>query len=439
MPRSILFLTLVAALARPAGAADASVEQRLDALESRWQHMEAEIETLRALLQQQPAATAQAATPVVEAIQQNVEGLRGELGEVRQSVELQAEMLAADAESRQGTIAISTYGQVSVINQQNRNSTFDAESFELVFSGQPHPDIGFFSELEFERAAAVGSNRGGEVLIEQAYVDYTLSTTLAFRAGVLLVPFGNNEADHYAPLRDVVSRPLSSRLISPSDWTDNGMGLVGHRELAPLWQLDWEAYLLTGLGGELQGYGLRNLRQGFGTDNNNSKALAAHVALHHADILSMGLGVYRGAWDDQGRETLQGIGFDFSWDPAPWHFNGEYLRMRASRANASAAVLSGGYLRAGYDIDRWLPSGWAGQAFPDARLTLVYEYDRVESDALADPAARAERELKHVFGLRYEPDHSWNLKLNREWSSASGPVLVNGDDDAWLLAVGFVF
>lgn len=415
--------------------AEASVEQRLQALEQRWDRMEAQLAELHALLAARPAP----ADAAVQTVRGEVQGLRSELTTLQDEVVRQGHAVEAEAATRSREIAISTYGQINAIGGGTRNSLIDAESFELVFSGQPHDRISFFSELEFERAASVGADRGGEVLVEQAYVDYAWSDALALRAGVILVPFGNNEADHYAPLRDVIARPLSSRLIAPSDWTDNGFGLVGHRALNDAWQLDWEAYVIAGLGGEPGGPGLRSLRQGFGADNNQNKALVTHLALRQGDTLSVGLGLYQGAFDDRGDLDLRGAGLDFIWYPAPWKLSGEFLQMRADRIDGSSAALYGGYLRAGYDLDTLLPPGWAGEAFPDPKLALVYEYDYLSAEDLTDVLSLAQRERKHVLGLRWQPDHSWILKLNREWSQANAGRLVNGDDDLWLLGIGFVF
>ena len=113
--------------------------------------------------------------------------------------------------------------------------------------------------------------------------------------------------------------------------------------------------------------------------------------------------------------------------------------MRAERAEGGAATLYGGYARAGYDINRWFEPNWSGTAFPDARLSLIYEYNYVSVEDLTSLIGLVERERKHVLGLRYEPDHSWVLKLNREWSDASGRPLVNGDADGWAVGIGFVF
>lgn len=420
-------------------AADVSVEARLDTLEARWDRMEAELAALRALIErgQQPAP---AAVPeALAAVSSSVQTLSTDLAAVRSEVANQGQALAAAGASRQRDIAISSYGAVNFGKRDGQNSLIDAESFELVLSGQPHERISFFSEIEFERAAAVGTDRGGEVLVEQAYVDLALTDTLSMRGGVLLVPFGNNEADHYAPLRDVIARPLSSRLIAPSDWTDNGFGLIGHRELSESWQLDWEAYLIAGLADGIGPNGLRNARQGFGVDNNNDKAVAAHLSLRRSDELALGLGVYSGAYDDAGQLQLTGFGLDLNWYREPWKLTGEYLRMRADRADGDPATLWGGYARVGYDLNHWFGDTWSGESFPDARLSLIYEYDYISVEDLTSIVGLVERERKHIIGLRYEPDHSWVLKLNREWSDASDRALVNGDSDAWVMGVGFVF
>lgn len=434
-------LPLLGAVAPALDAAEpsADVDARLDSLEARWDRMEAELAALRALIERGQGPAPAPAADAITAVSDSVAALGSELDSVRSDVATQGQALAAASAARQREIAISSYGAVNFGQRSGLDSIIDAESFELVLSGQPHERISFFSELEFERAAAVGAERGGEVLVEQAYVDMMLNDNLSLRAGVVLVPFGNNEADHYAPLRDVIYRPLSSRLISPSDWTDNGFGLVGHRELGANWQLDWEAYLIAGLDDRIGRNGLRDARQGFGEDNNDDKALAGHLTLRNNNDLGIGLGIYSGAYDDAGEQRLTGWGLDFNWRHEGWKFAGEYLHMRAERAEGGAATQYGGYARAGYDIDRWFDADWSGASFPDARLSLVYEYDYVSVEDLTSVAGLVERERKHVLGLRYEPDHSWILKLNREWSDASGRALVNGDADGWAVGIGFVF
>jgi len=169
------------------------------------------------------------------------------------------------------------------------------------------------------------------------------------------------------------------------------------------------------------------------------EAIAAHLTLRRNDQLALGLGLYDGDYDDAGQLRLRGLGLDFSWRLDRWRFSGEYLAMRAERSDGDPADLRGGYVRAAYDVQEWLPLSWRNEAFPDARLSLVYEYDHVSVEDLTSLASLVARERKHVLGLRYEPDHSWILKLNREWSDASNRTLVNGDSEGWIIGIGFVF
>ncbi|HQW82289.1 MAG TPA: hypothetical protein PLQ74_10515 [Pseudomonadota bacterium] len=433
---------MAVSVASPLHAAEpADVDTRLKLLEARWDRMEAELAAIRGLIERNQGAVPAPAAESLAAVSETVNALGDDLEAIRGDVTTQGQALLAAGAARQRDIAISAYGAVNASKRSGRDSLIDAESFEMVLSGQPHEQISFFSEIEFERAASVGAERGGEVLVEQSYVDMALTDSLSLRGGVILVPFGNNEADHYAPLRDVIYRPLSSRLIAPTDWTDNGFGLVGHREFEQNWQLDWEAYLIAGLDDQIGFNGLRGARQGFGEDNNNDKAFAGHLTLRNSDDLSVGLGIYTGAYDNAGDHQLSGWGVDFNWRHEGWKFAGEYLDMRAERADAEAdaANMRGGYARAGYDVNRWFSRNWSGEYFPDARLSLIYEFNYVSIEDLTSPTLLVGRERKHVLGWRYEPDHSWILKVNREWSDASGRPLINGDADGWAMGVGFVF
>ena len=83
------------------------------------------------------------------------------------------------------------------------------------------------------------------------------------------MPFGNISADHYAPVRDTISKSLSSYAIAPTDWTDNGFGIVGNKSISDQWQLDYTAYVVSGLDDQIRPDGFRESRQGFGVDNNN--------------------------------------------------------------------------------------------------------------------------------------------------------------------------
>lgn len=444
--------------AAPASAADTSanqatrpaVDQRLDRLEQNWTRLESELAELRAALQTLAAAqTAGTAAPGSQTVQAAVEqrltaiedhaqSLQGELGELKSTQQSQDEVLTANSEADARALSLSSYGYFIAGDRSNGNSKFDAESFEIVLSAQPHERIGFFSELEFERAATVGGPRGGEILIEQAYVDFSLTDSFALRSGVLLMPFGNVAAEHYAPLRDMINRPLSSFAIAPQDWTDNGFGLVGDVDLSENWHFAYQTYLVSGLGAEISDAGLRSARQPFGADNNSDKSLVGHFGFSYANDLQVGLSGYRGAYDDRGNRSLDGLGLDWSWNPAPFKLTGELISLRAERDQGSDANFWGGYVRGGYDLSWLLPEFFSGESFPDAKLNLFYQYDYVETGSL-DASLEGRREWRHTLGFKYEPLRSWIFKLNYEVSRSGRVPIKDGDSHALQAAIGYVF
>jgi len=182
---------------RAADSTETAADARLDALEKHWANLQAEMAEMRAALQALQAATAgsqpQAAVAgaAVEqrlnAVEAYAQTLNTQLAGVKTTVDTQEQTLTASSEARSRALALSSYGTFVAGKHAGENSTLSAESFEIVLSGQPHDRIGFFSELEFERAANIGGPRGGEALLEQAYVDFSIIDALALRAGVVLV------------------------------------------------------------------------------------------------------------------------------------------------------------------------------------------------------------------------------------------------------------
>ncbi len=332
------------------------------------------------------------------------------------------------------------YGTLLVAKEKGQDSVIDGQSFEIILSGQPHKRLSYFMELEFERAAEVGGSRGGEVLLEQAYTDFVLSSWANFRGGILLVPFGNIERDHYAPLRDVISKPYTSYALAPSDWTDNGLGFNGKFNLSDNWLADFQTYLIAGLDNNINSTGLRSSRQGFGVDNNNNKAFAGKMKLQNTGGFSAGLSLYNGAWDDSDNRYITGLGanFDYQWQ---WlELVGDYTRMSVEREIQGSAIMDGYYLRSIVSIDKFLPENWLGEDFRSAMLQFVLQYDRVNIENFLDRTLADNWEKRFTVGVNLAPVSSWILKLNYENVTAGGPdKILWGNNDIWLFSMGYVF
>jgi len=462
----LALLSSLPALAAEAGdetpaVEEPSIEQRVDRLEEGIATLHQEVAALRAmvgeLLAQSrqgaggaageggQATAADAATPPeeAEALRRTTDRIAQEQQQLADQVRSTADRvdLLSAAERRRNNLTV--YGTVNAIQEQqpDAGTVFDAEAFELVVSGQPHDRLGFFAEIELERAATVGGERGGEVLLEQAYANYSITQWLNLRGGALLVPFGNVNVDHYAPNRAVISKPLTSYVVAPSDWTDNGFGAYGSAPVGDLGSFDYELYLVSGLDADITALGTRDARQPFGADNNDRPALVGRGAWSLGGWLRAGLSFYTGPYDDAGDLDLTGGALDLYLERGPFVLTGELNRLDAQEALfADDASLRGWYGRLIY---RWQPgflaAGWHGQAFPTARIELVAEYDEARLEGPLDGNWSVQRERRWTGGVNYRPTYNWVLKLDYEDSDARDLALQFGTRRAWLASIGFQF
>ncbi len=442
-----LALAVTAPAALAAGDGPPPIEHRLEQLESGLESLSRDVRALHQMMERLLADTravepggAEVLESAVGTLESTVRGLETEQQGLAEAVRSKTATLEALSAADQRRTQVSVYGTFTVVDPQGEDSIFDAEAFELVFSGQPHERLGFFAEIELEQAAEVGGSRGGEVLLEQAYATYSFSPAANLRAGVLLMPFGNFNVDHYAPNRDVISKPLVSYVVAPSDWTDNGFGLYGSAIAGEVWSFEYETYLVAGLDADVTALGTRAARQSFGSDNNDNKSVVGRFAFSRAGTLELGLSGYSGKYDDADRLRLDGWAVDGSLEHRRLRFTGEYNRFDAEQSTGPDAVLEGYYGRLVLDVTPpWLHRGWHGRAFPTARLGLVAQYDDVRLQGPLDGLFVTNSERRTTFGVNYRPSHYWVLKLNYEDSEATAAHLQKGDVRGFLASVGFQF
>jgi hypothetical protein len=72
-----------------------------------------------------------------------------------------------------------------------------------------------------------GGTAGGEVSLEQAYLDYRLGDRLTLRTGLVLVPVGIINETHEPPTFNGVDRPGFDNDVIPTTWREIGLGAVG--------------------------------------------------------------------------------------------------------------------------------------------------------------------------------------------------------------------
>lgn len=443
----LLGLPVQAAQEAKAGAGPSvpvSRDDKVAALQAEIERLRAEIASLREELASLRDAAArspdQELASRIAALEARQGRIEAELARVAEDLKQTGDALDQVSEGDRKRPTLTVYGTLQAMKYQRQDSTLDAEAFELVLSGRPHPRLSFFAEIEFERAASVGGPRGGEIVLEQAYVSYTFAQLLSLRTGVLLVPFGNVNVDHFAPLRDVVRKPLVSYAIAPSDWTDNGLQVSGRRLLGSTWLLEYEAALIAGLDSHVTSVGTREARQPFGVDNNDNKAAVARFAIKRSATFETGISGYTGNYDDADQRRLRGWAADLRAEIGPFRVTGEFDHFTADRGPEPSSDLTGYYVRASYDLKGGFLKKLA-KDFDEPRLSLVGQYDwaRVDGPNPANGIFQRNRESGVTLGMAYRPARQWVLKINHESNRQSNQALDRGALKGWLGSVGFVF
>ncbi len=447
--RRLAIAVVFLASAGPTRSADAAPQgtaarpESLAALQSALERLRTELSVLQGEIQRLTQEASRSREPGLDArltsLEQRQKAIEAELARLLGELKLMSEALDQASENDRKRPTMTVYGTLQASRFEGQKSILDAEAFELVLSGRPHPRLSFFAEIEFERAASVGGPRGGEIVMEQAYASYTFAPALSVRTGVLLVPFGNVNVDHFAPLRDVVRKPLVSYAVAPSDWTDNGVQIAGRRVLGAAWLIDYEAAVIAGLDSRITSVGTRAARQAFGVDNNDNKALVGRLAVKRGSGFETGVSGYTGKYDDANMLNLDGWAVDLRAELGPLRLTGEYDHFAAAGGSRPTGHLRGYYARASYDIrGAWLRA--IAKDFDDPRLTLVVQYDWTRIEGLsATSSAESNRETGLTVGLAYRPSRQWVAKVNREVNKATNRARHRGTVDGWLASVGFVF
>ena len=179
-----------------------------------------------------------------EDVNKRIEKLEQELLELKELLKAQAEFQEETLEKlevqkqavrhiEQKTSGVSDtyvggYGEINYLNYDGSTADeFDMQRF-ILFLGHKFSDkTRLFSEIEFEHAQVKGGESGGEVAMEQAYIEHTLREGLNFRAGLQIVPIGLLNEYHEPPIFYGVERNEIETRIIPSTWIEIGFGLNG--------------------------------------------------------------------------------------------------------------------------------------------------------------------------------------------------------------------
>lgn len=246
--------------------------------------------------------------------------------------------------------------------------------------------IRFHSETEIEHAFVSGES-GGELSIEQAYLDFLLSDPVNIRFGRILVPVGITNRKHEPPTFYGVERPSFDRVIVPTTWSADGIGAFGG--LGPA--LKYELYLVSGLDGS-QFSAVNGIRDGRIEERASLHEPALSGRLDFFPLvrwpgigrfLRLGASAYYGGVDNGNQGKNPGIdgevrilSADLEYNVSKFDFRGVIAHERIHGAkeigNGTASEISGWYLEAGY---RLFPESWKKGKFAKSDAALFARYE----------------------------------------------------------------
>ncbi len=341
-------------------------------------------------------------------------------------------------------LSIGGYGEASYrFHPSGELGETDMERL-VIYLGYRFTDrIVFNSEVEFEHG---GTERGGAVNVEFAYLDFKLFDALSVRVGNVLIPMGFINDIHEPPFYFGVSRPVVEHDLIPATWNENGLGVYGEYK-----GLRYRAYLVNGMravGGEgfTSEEWIRGGRQG------GAGAIAANFAgvgsLDYTfKALRVGVAGYGGR-SGQGQvvdgTVLKGDLF-LGEVHAAFQHKGLWIRglmtyghlSEADRISSANGVtvgqeVLGGYVEAAYDVlGALMPEGEQSLS-PFVRYESLDTQKSVAAGFTRDPAQA--RQIV-TAGLHYKPISNVVLKADYQHVFPGA----GGQRSSVNLGVGFVF
>ncbi|VAX12706.1 FIG01060344: hypothetical protein [hydrothermal vent metagenome] len=245
-----------------------------------------------------------------------------------------------------GSTTIGGYGEMHYNNLDNKKiggsdkKEIDFHRF-ILFMGHEFSDkIRFWSELEVEHAVIEdtpnGSN-GGEVAVEQAFLEFDLNADMAARAGIILIPVGLLNETHEPPTFYGVERNNVEKYIIPTTWREGGVSLTGR--FANSFSYDLAVH--SGLQIAGNNYAVRGGRQGVSNAPANNLAATARVNWIGVPGLVIGAAIQQQTDISQGTDTNAGaaslVSTHVVWQISQFSLRGLYASWNLS-GNGPAAV-----------------------------------------------------------------------------------------------------
>jgi hypothetical protein len=342
------------------------------------------------------------------------------------------------------------YGEVHYVNSNRPGvgSVGTVKRFVLYFAHSFDDRITFRSELEVEDAKVEGGDEGGEVALEQAYLDFRLGDHATVRAGLVLIPLGILNETHEPPTFNGVARADYHSVVIPTTWRELGVGIVGAIPGAE--GLAYRFYLVNGLLAE--GFsaerGVRGGRQEGKEASFANPSLTGRLEYARPG-LKIGGAFYHGGTGNGDPRFGDGIfaapvtmvAADARFERGPWSLRGEAAFTHVAKAEEISAAF-------GENVASRI-GGWYGEGAYNllhlvgpattARLDAFVRYERLNTqsgvpDAMTANDAFARRIT--TLGLTWKPISNVAIKGDFQFRRNKAGT---AEDEVVRLGLGYQF
>jgi len=342
------------------------------------------------------------------------------------------------------------YGEIHYTNRSGPNSPgqVNLTRFVLYLAHTFDDRLAFRSELEVEDAKLESGEPGGEVALEQAYLDYRLSEYLTLRSGLVLPPVGIINETHEPPTFNGVDRPAFDRDVIPTTWREIGVGAVG--SVPAVAGLGYRLYLVNGL--KAEGFsaeqGIREGRQEGKEASFANPSLTGRLEWARPGLKVGGSFWYGGTANQDsvlGKGTFAApvtlVSADARYEVGGIMFRGVVARISVSDAQAIDARyggtvgsrIAGGYVEAAYNLLRPLAPA------SSQRLYAFVRHERYDTQASVPVGIAKNDSLARritTIGLSYKP--TYNTVFKGDYQLLRNKARV-GEAEVLSLGLGYQF
>lgn len=382
--------------------------------------------------------------------------LEERLSEMASEIDFISQQQDSFIQTLEDMIRVNLYTTLEFENFQNTASTFDARNIELFFNARLTNRLKASAEIEFERTAKTSSGgRQGEVEVEQGWLEYSINKYINPRFGVVLVPFGKFNLEHFDVWRDLTERPILMRRIIPVTWAEAGAGFVGQAFLGnsfgqiglPDFNVNYQFFLINGLTNAITDTSIRNARGSFGSDNNNNKTFVGRMGISPFAEHEIGVSGFLGAYDESGRD-ISGLDVDWDFDFGDLELLGEYAFFNLEKGglqSGSSVLTVPEYLRGGYaqvNYHFWwsaLNNTFLGRNFSSPTFTGVLRYGWTQIDDDNDAGVGDNKETRWTVGINYRPVEMFVFKFEYQFNHTDRESLERGNRDGFIASVSAAF